>query len=390
MIRDLFDHPDAHNPVTPAGFKQDDTHRKFLMSALRVLYLLRLLIAHRSLNLVQINQMLELNPAIGRMLTETTLMKHIQTIRQMGCCVPSATSKTGYYYHLLTYPFTTQLGETALHMMLDALGMLKQPGGPFRLADRYLLYLLRVSWVLPLSGRQQFYKRLLHVVGPDDTPYPNIWTLDGHPLQATLYRFNQAVAQNQPFILELLLPADEAGHYPEAPHCLDGTPLPPGKVIRPSYTVLYPRQAAVEKRHIVIEAYDFLLMRWRFIQLPVYARCYFLPPLSSSLNTAGTLQYEPVSIEVTFKLTGRLAQRYKLYPREVVVERRLLDTLAAGDQAEELVVRAATQDLSILLRRLARYGNQCRIIAPVKAVDAMRRYLELLYRLHTTPVHLNI
>lgn len=389
MIRDIFDHPDAQAPVPPSPLKQDDTNRKFLMSALRVLYLLRLLIAHRSLNLVQINQMLELNPAIGRMLTETTLMKHIQTIRQMGCCVPSATSKTGYYYHLLAYPFTTQLGETALHLMLDALGMLKQPGGPFRLADRYLLYLFRLSWVLPLSTRQAFYKQLLGALGQDETPCPNIWALDKHPLQTTLYRFNQAVAQNQPLILELLLPADEATHHPAVPHCLDGTPLPAGKSLRPSYTVLYPRQAAIEKRQLMIEAYDFLLMRWRFIQLPVYARCYFLPPLSSQLGTTGTLQYEPASIEVTFKLTGRLAQRYKLYPREEVVERRLLDTLAPDDQAEELIVRAPTQDLSILLRRLARYGNQCRVMAPTKAVDAMRRYLELLHRLHTTPVHLH-
>ncbi|MGD9580485.1 MAG: WYL domain-containing protein, partial [Vampirovibrionia bacterium] len=69
-------------------------------------------------------------------------------------------------------------------------------------------------------------------------------------------------------------------------------------------------------------------------------------------------QYQPNndSINVVFKLTGKLARIYKLYENEVIVEKK--------NSPYHIIISSNVEDDELLISRLLKYGEFCEILSP--------------------------
>jgi hypothetical protein len=67
---------------------------------------------------------------------------------------------------------------------------------------------------------------------------------------------------------------------------------------------------------------------------------------------------QPVTVK--FKLFGRLAKTYRLYPGENLIEERM-----AGETEGSILIEAKTLDTEQLVKRLMKYSTQCEVISPI-------------------------
>jgi hypothetical protein len=396
----LLSHPSEADIIEQLDdWDSSSNNPKYLTSGLRVLSLYKLFCEKRALYLSDINQYFETDPAVGRILTETTLVKHIHTLRQMGGKIPLSTSKSNYQYQLLEYPFSPPITMTMIDTLTKTFKRLAHPGASIQLYDRFYLFLLKLLWFLPTTLRWGVIHGVHSlpsqaVADADDPASIKSFFINDFSKQQMLGIIQHAIDYQTPFAFSVegfegRTKSQEDKSSPSSTHVEEDSPetaeVPdPTLSWRDYVTVLLPTEVRHERKQYFLTGYDFLLQQVREIPLTPAMEILVLPEFHMVLHD-GEFTTDPTTLQIMFRLTGRLALSYEPYHGEKIIQRASRaerEPYLAGTkegQELELTVSISTQDMPSVLRRLAKYGTQCQIISPQLAVNGMRRYLETLY-----------
>ncbi len=305
-----------------------EEQQKINISAYRVLYILSLLIQHKSLSLDEVNHYLLNNPVIGRTYNNETITKYINTLRFLGCDIPRSSSRNHFRYELRKNPFTHVLSDDLIDMARRvSLELQRQPDEA--LSQHYDAFLTKVSWML---GEAPDYFTV-----PEETL--NLETssaealLESKELQLRRETFKkfQGFCQ-EGLVLELLYR------------------LSSDQVVLMN---VEPNKVLVEETAMHLFALD----------------CKHQKPVKLKLSNVLTVAQLPTKskknmpqVTVVFQLYGRLAKSYRLYPDEEVAFR----------QENTIQVRSKSLYYPQLMRRLLKYGDSCQIISPSYVRDECR------------------
>ena len=111
----------------------------------------------------------------------------------------------------------------------------------------------------------------------------------------------------------------------------------------------------------VVTGWEVTSGRWTSVPLASILRMNPLPMRSRGRGQRMTL---------TFKLSGRLAKNYRLYPNETDV--------TTSEAYQERLIQARVDDTEALFTRLMKYGRHCEVISPQWARDTMRQKIKRL------------
>ncbi|MFM7469291.1 MAG: hypothetical protein ACKO37_07325 [Vampirovibrionales bacterium] len=390
----LLAHPSPEDISQQEDAWESMTQPKYLASGLRVLSLYKLFCTRRALQLSDINQFFENDPSVARLMTETTLIKHIHTIRQMGGKIPFTSSRMNHQYQLLEYPFTPPITMAMVETLTRTFKRLAHPGASIQLYDRFYLFLLKLLWFLPTTLRWGVIHGIHSLPSqsmgdPQDPANVKSFYINDFAKSQLLDVFRHAIDYQTPLAFSVEGFEGRARDKKEASELTEETAPEMTHDLEISWrdyvTVMLPTDVRHEKRQYSLVGYDFLLQQVREIPLTSAMELLVLPEFHMVLNEEGEFSTEPTTMQIMFRLTGRLALSYEPYHGEKVIQRSSRaerEPHLAGTkegQEMELTVTAQTQDMPSVLRRLAKYGTQCQVISPQLAVKGMRRYLETLY-----------
>lgn len=308
--------------------------RKYNVSAYRVLFILLLLTRQRSLSLGEMNQALLANEAIQQAYNSETITKYINTLRQVGCQIPRPNVREAFHYTLQRNPFAIPLSEDeiqAAQRLLARLSVLPDEA----LHLRYHQLLQKIAW----SVREDAQERLL-------SESPTAGCEHGlRQRRERTARFQNLCKDAQ--VLAVSYHNDAA---------------------QPLQILLEPLQVLQEGGRMYLMAYD----RHHYEKIKL------------NLDKIIAVRQLPLKCErrlretsVIFRLVGRLATTYRPYAGET--------TRPDPDQPDALRVRARTDDVPTLLRRLFKYGDLCEILSPAFARQYMREQSLMLLRALEAP-----
>lgn len=295
------------------------------ISAYRVLFILRVLVRYRSLNLMELNRQLYENPMIGRGYNSDTLTKYINTLREAGCRIPRSTNRNDYNYELLKTPFPFSLDAAEIRVARKLLTLLSRQPDETLYKD-YRAFLEALVW--GLESRE---------IAPDSDE-----RVVGDTLGEELGLWRERLAEyrtycRDEFSLDLA--------WRKADGSVETCLFEPYEVVeRGSRLFLLGLDRTSQEQHM-LDIQSILSAR----QLPSKNR------------------RPPALMTVTFSLYGRLAKSYRLYPDEKVVYR----------SDRELQVKTRVTEASALMARLMKYGASCEVLAPDSFRDAMRRQVSM-------------
>lgn len=300
--------------------------KKYNLTAYRILFLMKVLLNHGFLTLQEINETLIDRPEIGRLYTQETIKKYLNTLNLSGLMVKAKGRAENTYYVLEQSPMGYKGSEqckNALSAILSQLQLRPLSQNYFELRD----VILRL---LPYSQLDEpVKKRLLNQL-------EQMLVLDEE-----VQRYQQYCRQGQ--VLNLTV-----GQLKE----LKVEPL------------------CVEQHRNVLCLKVICLDSGQLLFVP-------LKQISSVEQLPSAVSRRPIQTQVVFKLTQRVAQNYR--PRE---------NETTAWQEETLIVTHRTDDVESLVTRLVRYGDACHIISPDSAQKALqtriKNHLENL-RLANTP-----
>jgi len=317
---------------------------QYSISAYRVLYILLVLIQYRSLNMIELNRFLFENPDIQRIYNTETLTKYINTLREVGCHIPRANSKTDYSYDLVKHPFPLTLNQDEAGLLERLLGLLSQSPDE-SLHWEYKQFLSWFNWCLAEPVTQACF------LSSAETQAGCGMTAVQGVQRKTLQKFKKYC--QEAFTLELL--------YRNPMANLDDSQ----------------DQDAQPVRRIQLEPYDVLERGSRMF---LHGRdVHTHEPMMLDLSLIDSVErlprknkYSVPMTTVLFALTGSLAKSYRLYPNEKIVYQ------VTGVPDNEIHVKTRCQDPDLLLNRLLKYGERCEILSPSTLRHEARRRIETL------------
>lgn len=295
----------------------------FNISAYRVLYILLLLVQHRSLSLSLLNQFFMENPLISRAYNSETITKYINTLRKLDCRIPKAGNANNFSYELLKHPFPLVLTDAEVKAAQQLLYLLaSQPDEELHI--RYYQFLQTVAWAIS-----------------DEAQETMLFDIEQLFLSPSLQKKRQLLAFykklcREALVLEINYHRDE------------------NDIAR---FILEPNRVLMDGRGIFLLGVNTLNYQMVKLNLEKIVSCKQLPFKS---------QNRLKEITVVFELKNRMARTYRLYPGETIVMQ----------SPEALQVKIKTDDDSSLIRRLAKYGDQCEIIAPQSMREQMVRLID--------------
>lgn len=283
------------------------------ISAYRVLYILLLLVQYRSLNAGELNRFLFENALIQRHYNTETLTKYVNTLREVGCDIPRASNRNDYCYELRRNPFPFELS----HEEWDLLGRLEtvlDQQDDELLAGDFRALLQQIRW--SASGE------------PRETGAPeNLPMAPAGRKRLNLYRRYC----REGFTLEV--------------HARGGTRR------------LEPQEVRLQGSRLFLLGIDPSSLE--VVSLDV-------DQIESVRQLPSKNRHPVAQTPVTFALYGRLARNYRLYPDEKIVYQR----------DGELHIKTKTAEPSLLLSRLMKYGDLCRVLSPESCRQQMRTRID--------------
>ncbi|MEB3246031.1 MAG: hypothetical protein VKJ06_08625 [Vampirovibrionales bacterium] len=364
----------------------------FSISAYRVLYVLLVLMRRRTLSALELNTELFDNPNINRMLNTETITKYVNTLRLLGCAIPKVTVYNNFRYELLHSPLPITLPEPAWNIALRVLEWLQTD--PFE--ERFSAYrtvIDKARWAMgiipdenPSVRMVQTAKGLRHYRHQIrlfrklclegmmlQVRYQPLARIPAPPPEALLQLAQATMPQAlQPDLNSQQVPAAQEVFYSLEPHAVvqrgrrwvligNGTPIknPTEAETAPPETL--PENANAADTQLL--ALDLEGIIWHK-QLPYKVR-------------------RPAQAKtILFRLSGRLAQTYRLYPNESRVKLPVQDYAGANvaPQPPSLTVRVITFDQEALLCRLLRYGSSCEVLSPGPARQWMQARIQQLHQ----------
>ncbi|MEB3207097.1 MAG: WYL domain-containing protein [Vampirovibrionales bacterium] len=349
----------------------------FSISAYRVLYVLLVLMRRRTLSSSELITELYDNPIIHRMLNTETLTKYVNTLRSMGCAIPRVTANNEFRYELLTNPFAVTLEEQPWQVALMVLEWLRSD--PFE--ERYHAYQTVIDKARWMMGETPSENPALRMVKTSEG-------LRHYRHQIRLFR--KLCLENMALEVKYLPPSwikpipqvNEEAELATAPQEQLYYFEPHAVVQHARRWVLigqgYRRNAPDQDNHATNTE----------LSQPTD-----IPPMISendlhsvSLDLEGIIWHRQLPYKnrrpsrmtsVVFKLTGRVAQTYRVYPNETIIAR--------SATSDAITIRTASFDVEALLCRLLRYGPYCQVISPTAARQWMIQRIDMLSRTISNP-----
>ena len=307
------------------------------ISAYRVLFILLMLVRHRSLNSLELNRQLCENPLIGRVFNTETLTKYINTLREVGCLIPRSSSRNDYCYDLLKSPFPLIFNPEE-HQIAEKLSHLLAHQPDEALAQSYQDFLEQLSWLV-------------------SNPDPDITEGETtEPVSAAL----SGTRTEQPLILPALQKRREQmslyRRFCREAHLLQIQGLNNGTL-----TTLYlePHELIHRENRLFLLGYDAEAQQHTSVEVEHIVETRQLPAKNRRLFA---------SMDVVFALYNRLASGYRLYPGEKIIYRT----------PGEIHVKARILDVKGFMSRLLKYGASCQVLSPESLRDTMKAHVERL------------
>jgi predicted DNA-binding transcriptional regulator YafY len=307
------------------------------ISAYRVLFILLMLVRHRSLNSLELNRQLCENPLIGRVFNTETLTKYINTLREVGCLIPRSSSRNDYCYDLLKSPFPLIL-DPEEHQIAEKLSHLLAHQADEALAQSYQDFLEQLSWLV-------------------SNPDPDITEGEtAEPVSAEL----SDTRLEQPLILPALQKRREQmslyRRFCREAHLLQIKGLNNGQL-----TTLYlePHELIHRENRLFLLGYDAEAQQHTSLDIEQVVETRQLPAKNRRLFA---------NVDVVFALYDRLASGYRTYPGEKIIYRA----------PNEIHVKARILDAKGLMSRLLKYGASCQVLSPESVRDTMKAHVERL------------
>ncbi|MBX2860446.1 MAG: WYL domain-containing protein [Vampirovibrio sp.] len=296
----------------------DLSKKNVSVSAYRVLYILLLLVRHRNLTLVELNGYLSENKYIRRPYNGETITKYINTLRKAGCAIPRANSG----YQLLKAPMPLSFEEEQLSVAHKLL-MLLSTNPDEDLHVSYQALLKKVLWVLGEDQQQQFVLDTATPIcfGSRKSKISEYKELCKDSLLLEI-QYKQSASHNERYMLEPIRVTQED---------------------RAVYLVGIERTSHMQRK---LNLDKILSLK----QLPYKT------------------QSQPKPFTASFRLTGRLACSYRLYPGETI----------ESESKNEIVIKSQFDDGSMDLKRLLKYGSQCEVLSPEPARMQMKTLIASL------------
>jgi len=310
------------------------------ISAYRVLFILLMLVRHRSLNSLELNRKLCENPLIGRVFNTETLTKYINTLREVGCLIPRSSSRNDYCYDLLKSPFPLTLHPEE-HQIAEKLSHLLAHQPDEALAQSYQDFLEQLSWL----------------VSPDITEHETT-----EPLSAAL----SGTRLEQPLILTALQKRREQmslyRRLCREAHLLQIHLLQIQGVNNGMLTTMYlePHELIHRENKLFLLGYDAEAQQHTSLDIEQVVETRQLPAKNRRLFA---------SMDVVFALYNRLASGYRLYPGEKIIYRT----------PGEIHVKARILDVKGFMSRLLKYGASCQVLSPESLRGTMKTHVERLF-----------
>jgi hypothetical protein len=330
------------------------------ITACRLLLLLQQLIQQRRLTYAKINQIFQAHDSVGRPIGSETLTKYIATLRYWGCDIPKATIHNQFHYQLNSYPLPTGLTSPQKAVINLALEYLPQAEG------------------YSISGKQAFQdqtdglsvgtarKLLAWWVGLPTPPRPLF--LPG--VEKKLVDDTALLDEGMDSAISKMLPMESLQPLPLKTTWNDhwqtwwlgGTwvQVTLHHTLQP--LTIEPEGIQTTPHGSIVTGWEVTSGRWTSIPLSTIVRMHPLPMRSRGRGQRMTL---------TFAISGRLAQNYRLYPHET-------DVTPEGSLPQQRIVQARVNDTDALLTRLMKYGRLCEVISPEWARDAMQKRIQRL------------
>ena len=354
-----------------------------LQSALRVFVLAKVLINQGPISLVELQQSLDHHPTLNRTLSIETITHHLAILRAAGWPVVAKVESDGTWrYHLNHGAFRFgDISETGAaswgvlerfvsHKYLEQLllGLLVQEATPSPSNKAALEALGYLQWGLPSSLTQPLAEHSNGLARLPESSLPN--------LQAA----HDLVSDTMVFTWGEFYEWCQSGQI----ICIELNPN-----VTLSSTTMAPQQG-ISETCALDNRYTFLPLRrewhqcqWHLLGTDYASRTTCLIPVNAIQSAQITPQKVPTAIPltaVTFQLQGRLAQTYRLYPEENIVEQTETTT----------TVRALTDNPWGLMYRLLRYTSQCTILSPKWfREEAYQHIQQLLNMLNSSPSRLH-
>lgn len=295
----------------------------FNITAFRLMYVYYLLSQARELSYADLNTHLINRPEIQRSIAKDTLNKYIHTLQLFGCFVSKFEQQGQAMYRLLEHPLQLELSEEETNAIKAVLDVLLQQ--PLRSEFKNFYNLLNQLALLPQPLKQYGENHL------------------GLGLSASIPRD----------VMELVESLQKC--------CLEGQILEVAYA-QPdeSFTLklIEPQEVVYHKKHLYLLGND--PNKKEKVRLKVEL-------IRSHRQLPSRVRSQTNRTVVTFKLTGRLAANYRPYPGE---------TLA--NKEEFLLVKHETDEVTLLLRRLMKYGEHCQVLSPGWARQHMHHIIESL------------
>ncbi|MBK8190136.1 MAG: WYL domain-containing protein [Vampirovibrionales bacterium] len=301
--------------------------RKYNVSAYRVLFILLLLMRQRSLSLEDINRELIANASVGQAYNGETITKYVNTLRRVGCQIPRPNVRDAFQYALQRSPFPIPVSEAELAAAQRLLALLSAlPDETLYL--RYYQALCKIAWSLSEAHQTQLLCEPQEACREESL----------QRRRALAAKFRELCKDAQ--VLSITYASDAA---------------------EPLQLLVEPFQTLHENGRLYLMAYD----RNHYEKIKL------------NLDKILEVRQLPLKCErrvrlttVMFRLSGRLSKTYRPYKDETV----------RPDDAhpDTLLVRARTDDVPALLRRLFKYGDLCEVLSPA---DARRFMAERVARL---------
>lgn len=325
---------------------------KYMVTAYRVLRTLQYLLAYREgvSNSALLDYLSEdTNTPIGI----ETLAKYLNTLRKAGCEIPLANGDG--VYRLLASPVGVRLKDNQPLLINEALN------------KTFLHTQCQVSWL-------QGWQLLLWHLDLDPASYAGELTPDAMEALEGLAEIRRLLAVGKPDASQSLNGGMPPSISTWQQYCDDGMALAidyyPPTTQQPVQLCLDP--VAVKEESGVVDLVFTGVCRHTGHQ--------------HKLNTAWIVSVKTLPVKsqrrtqivrVVFKLWGKLAKTYRLYPDEVVIGNVSGAECRDIDQ-QSLTVVAKTANPEELLQRLMKYGGLCEVVSPAYIRQQVARKVQLM------------
>jgi predicted DNA-binding transcriptional regulator YafY len=306
---------------------------KYNLTSFRVLYILLLLVRYRTLGLEELNSLLLSHPDIGKTFSSETMSRYIQALRHVGCDIQVVRRDGCSAYTLTRCPFPVQITENQQSLLIRLSGLMSDVLDE-RIPSQFSQVLQKLTWALRMPVEPLFPALRDDASKPPPAAYS--WKdLQRICQEGQRLEINLANTDNLALSRHLLLDPIRVQQSGQQALLI-------GIQVDTGHTLRLPA-SRIERIH----------------QLP------------------SKVQVPVQTVTTSFRLYGRLAKTYRLYPGEKILQKT----------DKSIDVLASTTNPDALILRLMKYGELCEVLTPGRIRSEVLRRIQAHLRQLNGVIH---